>query len=228
MTRCNTFYISDMKLVESCCPTREELDEAMTYVENTNIKYGDLVIFRKNAGYRNDGVVIFDGEKLIDLYSEIDDYGSVPPIFKVLQKNKYGVDIGLYHWHDVDGSPRDGRIDHNYIVWFDQRTYAEELENNLVYDNKLFGIYALYSFLTNYNGQKIYIVIIYQNDADSDAYTDYKTYNLKKKYLNKYKKKAIKIFKKENVPYECADCDIYGDENIINQINDKTILYAHI
>jgi hypothetical protein len=218
-----------MKLKDSNCPSRKELDKALTYIDDTDIQYGDLVVFKQHAGYRNEGVVIYDGEKLIDLYADIDDYGSVPPKFKVLQKNKYGVDIGLHHWHNINNDSDWTGIDHNLIVWFDQTKHIDELTENLSYDKKLFGIYALYTHLINHNKEKIYIVILYQEIADSNSYLNEKTYKLKKESLVNFKKIVIQTFSKKNVSYECMDFEYYTNDNVSEQKlknnSDKTILY---
>ncbi len=227
---CKTFYIDDMVLSHPCVVPRKELDEAWNYVKDTDIKYGDLVVFTKYAGYRNEGVVIFDGKRLVRLYFKVEEDGSIPPKFKVLQKNKYGVDIGLYHWHDGDGTPRDGHFMQNYTVWFDQTKHAKELIKNLTYDTDLFGIYALYSYLTNYDGQRIYIVVIFQYSVKDESYVDSGTYELKENYLEQVSNAATKIFRKKGIDYDCVDDYVYTDAYVTypNNSCDKTILYTRI
>ena len=53
------------------------------YLDNCNIKYGDIIHFEQFGDYRNDGKCIFNGEEIIELDYEIDDYGSVPNNFKL-------------------------------------------------------------------------------------------------------------------------------------------------
>lgn len=95
------------------------------------IKRGDIINFE--GSYRNENKLIFDGIKLIELYTEIDDYGSVPPQFKV------GKDFKPNHWLNI--------IDHNGIVFLE-----DELYNKIEYfevDNKKIGTIKIFDI--NYN-----------------------------------------------------------------------------
>lgn len=74
---------------------------------------GDVIHFG-NDDYRNNNKMIFDGEKLIDLYTEVDDYGSVPPTFLV-GDNEDEFDIGDF----------DDLIDHNSINWLSKHKLQE-------------------------------------------------------------------------------------------------------
>jgi len=81
--------------------------------------YGDVINFA--GSYRNENKMIFDGEKLLELYTEIDDYGSVPPQFKV------GKIFKPYHWLDT--------IDHNAIIFLEDDLFEtievfEDFEDN--------------------------------------------------------------------------------------------------
>ncbi len=220
-THCNNFYITEMKL-KNPYPTSQELEKAMEYLKDHSIKYGDLVIFKKNAGYRNEGIAIYDGKNLVQLYFDIDDYGSVPPQFKVLQENEYGIDIGLYHWHNIKGKGKWKGICHNYIVWYDPSIHKNQLIENLCYDKKLFGAYALYSHLLDEKGEKIYIVVLYQEMAKKNDYIDQDTYTLNNIAIEKFKKIAIEKFNEKDLPFECYpdDYDYYKKNN-----KDKKILY---
>ena len=176
-----------VKIEEDFCPTEKELGKALTYMRSKNItpNFGDLVEFKEYSGYRNDGIMIFDGEKIIDLDSEIDDYGALPQNFRVLTKNADGTRFPLFYWHDYfrnysndagDADDADDAgdddswrgIDHNVIVWFDHRPYLDEIVENITYDKKLYKStskkdkYAIYTHFTNDDGTRIYIVLIYQ------------------------------------------------------------------
>lgn len=74
------------------------------------IKYGDLVTFECIADYRNDGKLIYDGEKLIPLSHVEDEYGNLPDMFHVLTWNQ-GVIFPPRYWQKV--------IKHNWYVWLD-------------------------------------------------------------------------------------------------------------
>lgn len=73
---------------------------------NSDWKYGDVICVTnsENYGYRNDGKYMWDGENVIDLDYEHDDYGTVSSKFLV------GKDFNTaMYWSDS--------IDHNSIVF---------------------------------------------------------------------------------------------------------------
>lgn len=74
---------------------------------------GDVIHFGSDD-YRNNNKMIFDGEQLIHLHTEVDDYGSVPPIFVVGDKEGE-FDIGDFE--DI--------IDHNSIYWLSKEKLQE-------------------------------------------------------------------------------------------------------
>jgi len=82
--------------------------------DHPNIKRGDLIRFTKDGiqehGYRNEGVWIWDGQKLCQLDTNIDDYGSIPSNFKV------GKEFKIDHWL--------GKISHNAIIWLEDELYS--------------------------------------------------------------------------------------------------------
>jgi hypothetical protein len=74
---------------------------------------GDVIHFSGDE-YRNNNKMIFDGDKLIELHTEVDDYGSVPPIF-VVGDNEGEFDIGDF----------EDLIDHNSINWLSKEKLQE-------------------------------------------------------------------------------------------------------
>jgi hypothetical protein len=100
-------------------------------IKDHDIKRGDIINFE--GSYRNEGKWIWGGTKIENLYTEVDDYGSVPPEFKV------GKDFQPNHWIDV--------VDHNSIIWLED----ELIENIEVYaeDNNMYGRVKIFD--TNYN-----------------------------------------------------------------------------
>lgn len=60
-----------------------------------NLARGDLVRFGCNSDYRNDGIVIYDGTKFVDLDYDKYMYGCIPLEFQVV--TEFPVD----HWCDV-------------------------------------------------------------------------------------------------------------------------------
>ena len=84
------------------------------------MKRGDVIHFG-NDDYRNNNKMIFDGKKLQNLYTEIDDYGSVPPEF-VCGDEPDEFNIGDF----------ENIIDHNSINWLSK----EKLKQIEIYENK--------------------------------------------------------------------------------------------
>jgi hypothetical protein len=83
-----------------------------------DLKRGDVVglVDYPGYGYRNDGKVMWDGQHLVQLTDEIDDYGQVPPIFVVGRE----FDNAKYWQHDVQQSENDRpywMIEHNNFVY---------------------------------------------------------------------------------------------------------------
>ena len=74
--------------------------------EFVNIALGDVVIIESESDYRNDGVFMWNGKKVIKLYTEVDDYGSVPPEIEIADDN----DFTAYSWQDL--------VNHNNFVWY--------------------------------------------------------------------------------------------------------------
>lgn len=171
MTHCTTHIIPEgtITLKDEVLPSKKELDRTLKYLQSKNIhpQFGDLVMFEEYSGYRNDGITIFDGKKIIDLARDPDDYGTLPKKFRVLQKNENGSRFPLFYWHNLTENEDWQGITHNTYVWFDHRPYVDELIKNITYDNKLFmstsnvNNYALYTHLINDDGTKIYIVLCY-------------------------------------------------------------------
>lgn len=126
---------------DSSSPSVEELEVATKMVRESKecegIKWGDLVINDTVAGYRNDGVMIFDGERVRDLANYPDDYGNVPEEFKVLQPHPLTKElIPTQYWTDHK-SPDDRQlISHDYLVWFDHTPFKNELVENVRFDKE--------------------------------------------------------------------------------------------
>ena len=91
--------------------------------EFLNIAKGDIVIIESESGYRNTGKFIWNGKKVVDLYTEVDDYGSVPPEIEITDDN----DFDAYSWYDL--------IEHNNFVWYSPEIrdrIKDSLNNNLI------------------------------------------------------------------------------------------------
>jgi hypothetical protein len=90
------------------------LNIALSYLKQNDAELakGDLICFLCINGYRNDGIAIYDGQKIIELDYEIDDYGSLPNIFQVISGG-----VPVNYWHQYDNNDIHCYISHNTIVW---------------------------------------------------------------------------------------------------------------
>jgi hypothetical protein len=78
-----------------------------------DLSRGDVIHFG-NDSYRNNDKLIFDGQKLIELWTDVDDYGSVPPTF--VCGDEPG-DFNIGDFEDV--------IEHNTINWLSKNKLKE-------------------------------------------------------------------------------------------------------
>lgn len=110
-------------------------------IKDHGIENGDIIDFE--GGYRNQGKWIWDGQKktIKSLYTEIDDYGSVPPKFKV------GKEFKPDHWVEV--------IDHNSIIWLEDDLYKEIILSTEIitqtYGNTINGNITLFNNIYTVN-----------------------------------------------------------------------------
>ena len=173
--------------------TDQNFQIAIKYLDNINadVVKGDLIIFDAEAGYRNVGKVIYDGQKIINLNCDIDEYGSLPMEFHVIEN-----DIPIKYWEDnykerfkslhVIG------IDHNTIVWFNHRLVRDECLANIKYGlikNDKYGIYTTFI----YDGKEYKIIRDYTDDIYHDEYVDMKTFEIgseivKQEYIEEFRK----------------------------------------
>jgi len=102
-------------------PEKINKKHTKTFEPKTFMNRGDVICF--GGVYRNDRKMIFNGEKLEDLYTKIDDYGSVPPNYEVCDD---GFNIGDF----------EELIEHNSINWLSKKKLKEikifELDNKVV------------------------------------------------------------------------------------------------
>jgi len=109
---------------EDNLPSEDEIVERLNqdvkiqrYLEEANVRRGDIVHLEVYGDYRNDGKFIYDGENLVPLNTEIDEYGSIPNEFRVIDE------FPIRYWENV--------IEHNSIVPFDPIKYIDDIRNNL-------------------------------------------------------------------------------------------------
>jgi hypothetical protein len=144
------------------------LAKGLEYLQNEDLVFGDLVEYEyvmngePKGRYRNDGLVIYDGEKLVNLYRNLDEYGSLHIIFQVIRKG-----VPLDYWNDF--------IDHNYYVWFDISPVYEEINDNI--DREGESIFTYF----HYENEKYYIALI--NNGEGKSIEEFKEYLLKSPVL---------------------------------------------
>lgn len=86
-------------------------EELRTHLD---IRRGDVVFIEDYLGYRNNGMMIFNGKRVIPLDSEPDDYGTVPKEFQVI------TEFPIMYWCDT--------ITHNSYVPFN---FSKHIPNPL-------------------------------------------------------------------------------------------------
>lgn len=72
------------------------------------LKRGDVIKIDPENAYRNDNTYLWDGERVITLFFEIDDYGSLPPSFEITDQNNLEPETYFDH------------VTHNRIIWLSQ------------------------------------------------------------------------------------------------------------
>lgn len=128
-------------------------------------KLGDLIFFVDCERYRNDGVCIWDGEKIIDLEYDHDEYGHLPSKFRVIEltigENIFSANFPIGYWHDPLRKNGEYSIVHNHIVWFDHINRQKELYSNVTYSDTLTpGKFQMYTYFM-YSGKRYNIVYAY-------------------------------------------------------------------
>ena len=127
---------------------------------------GDVIYFSWMGDYRNDGKVMWDGEKAVNLSFDIDEYGSVPREFTFPE-------FPLDHFFDS--------IVHNNIIWLSDRTiqelhrnYRSEVpnqDNDTVVGNVILSDLRASSIITDNFGTK-YRVKFFADIPEAQKVTD--------------------------------------------------------
>ena len=119
-------YVRERRISDRLMPSREagiaSIKRLMPSREAgiASIKRGDVIHLEIGGDYRNDGKYIYDGEKIVQLGYKADQYGAVPPQFKVLDDD---LNFSATYWLEV--------INHNRLVYWDTRPYLDQLEQNM-------------------------------------------------------------------------------------------------
>jgi hypothetical protein len=120
----NMIYDSEKSLYKYFNKKYPNRKYTKTFDPKSFMSRGDVICF--GGSYRNERKMIFNGQKLEYLYTDLDDYGSVPPTFLV------GDNDGEFDIGDFEDS-----IDHNSINWLSK----EKLKEIEIYEknNKILG-----------------------------------------------------------------------------------------
>lgn len=86
------------------------------------IKNGDFIYTIKD-GYKNDGILIWDGQKALFLDGSIDKYGNIPDNFIVDDENFHP-----YYWKYIDLKTN---------IYWPCKKYREQVANSLKFDSNL-------------------------------------------------------------------------------------------
>ena len=170
-----------------------------------NLKRGDVVHFGDDD-YRNNNKLIFDGIKLIHLYTQIDDYGSVPPEFKV------GKIFKPTHWVE------NNTINHNSIIFLESDLF-ETIELHRYENNQIIGN-------INILDKDYIITVVYYNKFNSDQFRNLINSNNIELIINDdhiiIQSKNTSILDEEKYLIESKlDYDNNNIRNILNNKNDK-------
>jgi hypothetical protein len=86
MSLCPVYHIPATTVAvkeTSGCISPDERERGLAHLRSQGI---ELVVFDSVEDYRNAGITIFDGQSLLDLPGDLDNYGALPDIFRVLNE----------------------------------------------------------------------------------------------------------------------------------------------
>lgn len=98
--------------------------------------YGDMVVNEAEYGYRNQGIYMHDGYKVVELSTEITAYGTIPPCFEVGRPHPiYKTPIPFWYWRghlhdDFANEDTEARIDNHCEVYWNAYKFRDELLKN--------------------------------------------------------------------------------------------------
>jgi hypothetical protein len=95
----------------------------------TEVNYGDFVEHKGVIPYRNEGLAIWNGSKLVGMdFNTFDEYGMLPSEFKVLYEHENLGFIPLDYYHGGNETKR--CVEHNRYVWIDLSQDLNEIKRN--------------------------------------------------------------------------------------------------
>ena len=175
---CGTYYIharhpSTYSDPEECISMRELYNTKLRELENPP-KLGDIIEFLTTDPDNDEinEIYMWTGNRLMDLNTDLSEYGNLPDMFRVLEETTGEDDsvakFPLVYWHDLYNKGLGG-IQNNYFVWFDHSKVREQLLSNMDYDTKINGKFVLYSkFEHEENGVMKDFYIAVEHDICND------------------------------------------------------------
>jgi hypothetical protein len=144
----------------------EDPDQAMSVMNCIDWKYkfpdisrGDIIHNEYEGDYRNDGIYFWDGNKVIEQYVKLDEYGSVPPDFCILS----------------EFPPRYWDLEHNTIEFVDWRELC--ITNDICVPVKHCGINLdIWIYSVSFNGETYQIMSEKDISNESDALVPVETF----------------------------------------------------
>lgn len=188
---CNTHYIQKSYILKNDDIEERDLKAALTILKmsSADLIFGDLIVFESVSGYRNEGVAIFDGNKIVRLYYDVDDYGSLPKKFQVIKD-----DVPIDYWKDLDNQRG---IKHNDIVWFDHKIVRDQCLKNLKYQKNSDNKYVIHTYFI-YNSKTYYIIFEYVDFLqENDIHYDEETYRISDETVILICNKCISLLKSD-------------------------------
>jgi len=221
-THCQTHYLSNNRIllddeIDDKLIIKNKLAQGLLYLRNilADLKWGDLIVFRELSGYRNSGVFIFNGTDIVPLNYTIDDYGSLPKEFHVIQDG-----VPIMYWKPQEAKKVIG-IEHNSFVWFDHKLVRDQCIKNIKY-GMLYSYHSQYDIYTTfeYKTQGEYRIIFDYEQDDEDEEKD------KKDVVGKYMKILVDIFNKDDKiifqyiseNYDSDDRTLFIDNNMLQSL----------
>lgn len=174
-------------------PLFSQLDDGLLQLreKRVDLRRGDMVRYLEKDHYRNEGDVIFDGEKLVQLFDHPDDYGTLPREFRVIREEDGGFPIR--YW--------EGLIAHNSWVWLTRGDLLDQMIDNIRYDRGIYGVQACLYTWFDYKG-KIYFIV----------YSADQVMHLSQDYIDDF----IEHLSDEDRPFSWQ-CDDYGCPPLVDE-----------
>ena len=124
--------------------------EVLKYVESNGAERGDMIYLEshevyKEEGYWNEGILLYNGSKVVPLDYTIDsEYGSIPEEFQVIDE------FPINYW--------DGKlVQCNYYAYFRVDRYIDEIHNNIKLLKGDKGKYV--SYFRHWSGYVFHIIV---------------------------------------------------------------------